>query len=574
MSAPTAISSGITIQENEAIRQASTFLDIFYEREKLHPDQVYLRQPHGEQWQEYTWAEVGQMARKLVTALREMGLQQGDHIGLLSKNCMQWIVADLAILMGGYVSVPFYPTLPANELSQVIKLSGIKALFVGKLEQWESQRSGVPSGLRTIAFPHYEGNSEVRGEFNWDSIMAECAPSEQVHSPALDEVFTIIYTSGTTGTPKGVMIDYECPHLIMQHERENPIYGVYQNVAERIISYLPLNHIAERVLSEFMPIVAGSSVSFTESLDQFADNLQSVKPTLFFAVPRIWTKFQQAILAKLPQKKLDLLLKIPIVSRLIKHKIKSGLGLEEVRLAVSGAAPMSASLIRWFATLDIHIQEVYGATEVCGGVTFNAVDDIAPGTVGRAVPGVEVKLDSDTDEILIKAPWVMKGYYQSPEKTAEVLQDGYYHTGDTGRFDEAGRLIVTGRIKDTFKTAKGKFVLPVPIEHELSRHEYIEQVMVTGIGLVQPLALVCLSENTQQLPRDQLAAELGKLLGELNHTLDSYSKLSHLVVFREPWAENSGFFTPTLKIKRHIVDQHYQDKYSEWSESKIRILWE
>ncbi|TNC82989.1 MAG: AMP-dependent synthetase [Oleiphilus sp.] len=573
MSAPAPLSGKVTIQENEAIRQANTFIDIFYEREKLHPNKVYLRQPFGDSWQEYTWSEVGQMARKLVTAMREMGLQQGDHVGLLSKNCMQWIVADLAILMGGYVSVPFYPTLPAKELEEVIGLSGIKALFVGKLEQWESQRSGVPSGLRTIAFPHYEGNSKVRGEFDWDTIMTECAPAEEVHSPQLDEVFTIIYTSGTTGTPKGVMIDYEGPRLIMQHERETPVYGVYQNVAERIISYLPLNHIAERVLSEFMPIVAGSTVSFTESLDKFADNLQSVKPTLFFAVPRIWTKFQQAILAKLPQRKLDLLLKIPIVSGLIKHKIKAGLGLDEVRLATSGAAPMSASLIEWFAKLDIHIQEVYGATEVCGGVTFNPVDDIAPGTVGRPVPGVEVKLDPETDEILIKTPWVMKGYYQSPEKTEEVLQDGYYHTGDTGRLDQEGRLIVTGRIKDTFKTAKGKFVLPVPIEHEISRHEFVEQVMVTGIGLVQPLALVCLSENTLNLPRDELAAELGKLLGDLNHQLDSYSKLSHIVVFRELWAEDSGFFTPTLKIKRHIVDQHFRDKYAEWTQSKIRIVW-
>ena len=573
MSSPAPLSKTVSIVENEAIRQAPTFLEIFYEREKLHPHRVYLRQPFGESWKEFTWSEIGQMARKLVSALRDMGLEPGDHIGILSKNCYQWIVADLAILMGGYVSVPFYPTLPANELKEVIELSGIKALFVGKLEQWESQRSGVPSGLHTIAFPNYEGNSRVKAEYDWDQIMADHSPTENVHIPQLNEIFTIIYTSGTTGTPKGVMLDYECPKLIMEHERNEPVYGLYQNNAERIISYLPLNHIAERALSEFMPIVAGSEVSFSESLDQFAHNLQSVKPTLFFAVPRIWTKFQQAILAKMPQKKLDLLLKIPVLSSIIKNKIKSGLGLSEVRLAVSGAAPMSASTIRWFAKLDIHIQEVYGATELCGGVTFNPVDDIAPGTVGRAVPGVEVKIDPETDEILIKAPWVMKGYYQAPEKTAEVLKDGYYRTGDTGKLDEAGRLIVTGRIKDTFKTAKGKFILPVPIEHEISRHSYIEQVMVTGIGLVQPIALICLSENTSQLSKDELAADLGELLGELNHELDSYAKLSHMVVFREPWAEDSGFFTPTLKIKRHIVDGHFKDQYTSWAESKIRIIW-
>ena len=298
-----------------------------------------------------------------------------------------------------------------------------------------------------------------------------------------------------------------------------------------------------------------------------------MKPTLFFAVPRIWTKFQQAILGKLPQKKLDLLLKIPVVSGLIKNKIKAGLGLSDVRLAVSGAAPMSAATIEWFAKLDIHIQEVYGATELCGGVTFNAIDDIAPGTVGRAVPGAKVLLDEETDEVLIKCPWVMKGYYKAPEKTAEVLQDGYYRTGDTGRFDEAGRLIITGRIKDTFKTAKGKFILPVPIENKLGRNSLIEQVMVTGMGLTQPIALICLSENAQSLSRDDLAADLGSTMESLNQELESYARLSHMVIFRDPWAEDSGFFTPTLKIKRHIVDAHFRGSYDVWTESKIRVVW-
>ena len=260
------LSSEVTIVENDAIRQASTFLDIFYEREKLHPNQVYLRQPKGPHWQEYTWAEIGSMARKLVSALRDMDLKKGDHIGLISKNCYHWIVADLAILMGGYVSVPFYPTLPAEDLKEVIELSEIKALFVGKLETWENQKSGVPSGLRTIAFPHYEGNSKVRCEFDLDQLLEQYEEAEDVHHPKPDELFTLIYTSGTTGTPKGVMLDYACANEILSHERNEPIYGIYQNVAERLISYLPLNHIAERVLSEVMPIVAGSQVSFSESL--------------------------------------------------------------------------------------------------------------------------------------------------------------------------------------------------------------------------------------------------------------------------------------------------------------------
>jgi long-chain acyl-CoA synthetase len=563
----------ITIEENDAIRNANSFLEIFYERVKLHPNKVYLRQPHGSQWNEYTWKDVSLMARKILSALRDMDLEPGDHIGILSKNCNEWIIADLAILMGGYVSVPFYPTLPANELREVIELSHVKALFVGKLETWELQRAGVPSGIRTISMPHYHGNSKVKCEFNWKQLLAEYAPAEQLHKPAPDEIFTLIYTSGTTGTPKGVMLDYQAPNLIMQHERDNPVYGIYQNVGERIISYLPLNHIAERVLSEVMPIVSGGTVSFSESLDHFGKNLQSVQPTLFFAVPRIWTKFQQAILSKMSQRKLDLLLSLPLVSGIIKQKIKTGMGLNECRCAISGAAPMSSALIRWFAKLDINIQEVYGATELCGGVTFNPLNDIAPGTVGKPLPGVELKLAAN-DEVLIKAPWVMKGYYESDSKTAEVLQDGYYHTGDTGKYDDAGRLIITGRIKDTFKTAKGKFVLPVPIEHQLSRNFLIEQVMVTGMGLTQPFALICLSESASSKTRDDLSASLGQTLTSINAELDGHERLSHFIIFREPWQEDSGFYTPTLKLKRHVIDQHYKDKYETWTQSKIRIIWE
>lgn len=563
----------ISIEENEAIRNANSFLEIFYERVKLHPNKVYLRQPYGSQWREYTWKDISQMAQKLVSALRDMELVPGDHVGILSKNCHEWIVADLAILMGGYVSVPFYPTLPANELREVIELSHIKALFVGKLETWETQRSGVPSGIRTISMPYYHGNSKVKCEFSWETLMDSCEPAEQLHIPKPDEVFTLIYTSGTTGTPKGVMLDYQASNLIMKHEREKPVYGIYQNVGERIISYLPLNHIAERVLSEAMPIVSGGTVSFSESLDHFGKNLQSVQPTLFFAVPRIWTKFQQAILTKMSQRKLDLLLKTPVISSLIKKKIKTGMGLNECRCAVSGAAPMSAALIRWFAKLDINIQEVYGATELCGGVTFNALDDIAPGTVGRPLPGVELKL-APTDEVLIKAPWVMRGYYEAESKTAEVLEGGYYHTGDTGKYDDSGRLIITGRIKDTFKTAKGKFVLPVPIENSLARNFLIEQVMVTGMGLAQPFALICLSESASNQTRDDIAASLGESLTELNKELDNHERLSHFVIFREPWQEDSGFYTPTLKLKRHIIDQHYKPHYETWTESKVRIVWD
>jgi len=563
----------ITIHENEAMRQAKSFLEVFYEREKLHPDKVYLRQPEGKHWHELTWREVGEQARRMVSALRDLGLKPGDHIGLLSKNCCHWFIADLAILMGGFVSVPFYPTLPAKDLKEVIELSHIKALFVGKLEHWDEQKQGVPGHISCIAFPHYPGNSRVDCDLKWEQLLENYAPAEEVHLPEPDEVFTIIYTSGTTGTPKGVMLDYECANQVLKHEREFPSYGIYQGVSERVISYLPLNHIAERVVSEISSIVAGAEVSFSESLDRFADNLKAVQPTQFFAVPRIWTKIQQGILGKLPQQKLDLLLRVPLVNSVIKNKIREGLGLKEVRSAISGAAPISGSVLDWFAKLDIHIQEVYGATELSGGVTYNARHEITPGTVGKPLPGTDVKIDPDTDEVLVKAPWVMKGYYNDPDKTSDVFSGDYYRTGDTGRFDDRGNLIITGRIKDTFKTAKGKFVLPVPIEQQLGRNFLIEQVMVTGFGLVQPIALISLSENATNMSEDEISETLLKTLEEVNADLESYARVAKLVVFREPWTEDSGFFTPTLKLKRHIVDQAFSKYYEEWAHRPETLIW-
>lgn len=565
--------SSFKVIETPAMQNAQSFLEVFYEREKEHPNKIWLRQPEGKKWHEYSWRNIGEQARKLVTVLREQGLKEGDHVGLLSKNCYQWFVADLAILMGGFVSVPFYPTLPAEDLQEVIELSNIKALFVGKLEQWDNQKMGVPESVTCIAFSHYPGNSIIDCELQWDRLMLNTEPAEDVYVPKKDDLFTIIYTSGTTGTPKGVMLSYECTNQVMQHERADPAYGIFQGVSERVISYLPLNHIAERVISEISSIYSGGEVYFSESLDMFAKNLQSVQPTQFFAVPRIWTKIQQGILGKLSQAKLNVLLKVPVIKGALRNKVREGLGLNSVRSAISGAAPISASVLNWFNKLDIPIQEVYGATELCGGVSYNSLESIRPGTVGRPLPGTDIKIDAENDEVLVKAPWVMLGYYNDPDKTAEVLDRGYYRTGDTGRLDGEGNLVITGRIKDTFKTSKGKFILPVPIEQKLGRNFLIEQVMVTGFGLTNPIALISLSENASDHSDQEIEDSLAKTLAEVNQELEGYSRVDRLVIFRKSWTEDCGFFTPTLKIKRHIVDAEYKDHYEDWAKQKTPVIW-
>ena len=226
----------------------------------------------------------------------------------------------------------------------------------------------------------------------------------------------------------------------------------------------------------------------------------------------------------------------------------------------------------FYKKLDINIQEVYGATELCGGVTFNAINEISTGTVGKPLHGTDIKIDPETDEVLIDAPWVMLGYYKSENKTAEVMDGKYYKTGDTGRFDKKGNLIITGRIKDTFKTSKGKFVVPVPLEHHFSNNPFIEQVMVTGIGLVQPIALISLN-NPNSESKPDIEKALLETLEHVNSLSDKHEQIKQLIVFKQAWTEESGFFTPTMKIKRHIVDAWYKEFYFTWEAMTQTIIW-
>lgn len=552
----------------------ATYTFKFYEWEKKAKDQVFLRQPFGERWEEYTWGEVGLMARKLATGLRSLNLPPKSHIGLVSKNCREWIIADLAIMMAGYVSVPLYPTLTAEQLQEVLHLGDVAALFVGKIEVWENMKAGVPADMPMITFPHYAENSLITEGEQWHEFIAKFEPLEGEHHPELDDIWTIVFTSGTTGTPKGVIL----PFSILDSTREVAEKGNALKVSfegdNRYFSFLPLNHIAERVIIEANALSYGGSISFTESLTRFAQNLRDTRPTVFFGVPRIWTKLHLGILSKMDQKKLNTLLKIPIVSGIIKNKIKSGLGLDKTRVCMSGAAPISQSLKDWYAKLDIPISEGYGMTENCAICTVLDAKDYKPGSVGKPQIGTELKIDPDSDEILMRAPYVMRGYYKDPEKSAETLKDGWLHTGDQGRLDEEGYLFITGRVKDTFKTAKGKFIVPAPIEWEFEHNPVIEQICVVGLGCPQPMALVVPSEIGTAKSRDALTKSLSITLDEVNNKLPNYQKISNLVVVNEAWDIENGLLTPTLKVKRNALHQKYKDALLTWQTHNESVIFQ
>ncbi len=546
----------------------------FYENEKKYANQPMLRQPFGDRWEVYTWAEVGRMARQLAAGLQSLGLPEKAHIGLVSKNCREWVIADLAIMMAGYVSVPFYPTLTSEQINEVLRLGDVAALFVGKMEVWEEMKRGVPKDMPIIAFPHYEGNSRVTEGHQWKDFINKFEPLEGTPSPSYDDIWTIVFTSGTTGTPKGVVLTFravDSTKMVIENDNNLEISLEGDN---HFFSFLPLNHIAERVVVEVTCFRYGGTISFSENLARFAQNLRETRPTLFFAVPRIWTKFQLGVLAKMPQKKLDTFLKIPVVSSMVKKKLLKGLGLDRVRGTLTGAAPMAQSLKDWYRKIGLYISEGYGMTENCAIATTLDGRDYKPGSVGKVRYGGEIKIDPDTNEILFKSPWMMSNYYKDPEKTAETIKDGWLHTGDEGRLDEEGYLYITGRVKDTFKTAKGKFIVPAPLEWKFEHNVDIEQICIVGLGCPQPMALVVPSEMGTAKTKEALKESLEATLKQVNEELPNYQKISTIVVAKEAWDVENGLLTPTLKVKRNVMNQRYQDQFMNWHADKEMIVWE
>ena len=555
--------------------ETRTLLDVFYEWEKQTPNATFLRQPFGDKWEETTWKEAGVSIRKMAAALRSLGLRDKAHIAIVSKNCREWVISDLAIIMAGYVSVPLYSTLNAEQIKEVLELGDVDAAFIGKLDVdvWKNMKAGIPTDMPTIRYPHYPDNAKIDIGHDWNELLSKHEPIVDPPLPKLEDIWTIVFTSGTTGTPKGVVLTFGTLSSTSELVERGNNLNVSLEGDNRYFSFLPLNHIAERVIVESNCISYGGSISFAESLATFAKNIQDTRPTLLFAVPRIWTKFQQGVLAKMPQEKLNKLLKIPFVSGMVKKKLQKALGLDQARCLLSGAAPITQNSKEWYKTIGLPISEGYGMTENCAVCTFIGPDEDKPGSVGKVQEPGQLKIDEETEEILMKAPFVMKEYYKSPEKSEETLAGGWLHTGDQGYIDEDGYLFITGRIKDTFKSEKGQFIVPAPIEWKFAGDNDIEQIAVVGRGIPQPLALVVLSETGAAKNKDELKSSLTNTLKSSNNKLEGYKKVSTIIVMDEPWTNENGMLTPTLKVKRNVINKAHSEKYRDWHEHEECVLW-
>ena len=548
----------------------------FYKWEEEFKDKPYLRQPIGEKWEEYTWGEVGDMARRLATGLKSLNLREGAHIGIYSKNCREWIISDLAIVMAGYVSVPFFPSLNGKELTYIMDYGDVDALFIGKIETWDEIKNDLPAEMPIIRFPKYDGCSNVTRGHEWHEFINSHDPIQNPNNPKLSDLWTIIFTSGTTGNPKGVMLTYQAIDgiKVVLDDPNNPL-GIKHTGNNDFISYLPLNHIFERVVIEWCSFRYGGTISFVESIETFGQNLKDVQPHVFAAAPRVWTKLQMGILSKFPQKRLDTLLKIPVLSGILKKLIRKGLGFSKVRVTVSGSAPMPVELIEWFRKVGVYITNGYGMTENCAicssvdGKDFKKLN-----TVGKAQKGVELKIDEGTGEILMRGPFVMIGYYKNEELSNETLRDGWLHTGDKGFLDDGGYLHITGRVADSFKTSKGEFIEPLTLEQFFVNMNEIEEVCVVGLGIAQPLCLVQLSDIGKNSSREKLSKMFTETLDSVNSDLVNYKKISTLIIVKDEWTQENGIIGPTQKLKRTAIDELYSTKYLEWHESEESLIFE
>jgi len=534
---------------------------LFWAQKK--PSEVYLSQPIKEQTIEYTWSqalnEVSRVAHYLARYPR------GSHIAIISLNCAHWILADLAIQMAGHISIPIYPTASQETIEKVLKHSEASAVFLGKMFDIEKAPTLLTDEVDKLAlYQPYPGMPF------WSDLVNDNEPMSKPVTNHENDLVSIIYTSGTTGDPKGVMVSYRAICESMNLIKSIIII----NEQDRFVSYLPLAHVAERMAVEFGALYHGAHVSFIRSLETFTADIKKAHPTIFFGVPRIWTKIKLAIETKLGgPKTLNFLFNVPLFGHWLKGALLKKLGFQDVRFALCAAAAVNKDVLKWFDCLGLKLNEAYGMSETCGLSHMVKQQQNCMGSVGQVIEGCECQL-STTGEVMLRNPAMMDGYYKQPELTAETINsDGWLHTGDLGVIDAAGFLYITGRVKDIFKTSKGKYISPTSIEQQFQSLLGIEQLILMGDGFSQPFLVVSVFESSFTNRAQELIEVCQHTLNDINPRLEPHERVSHVFISEELWSPDNGLLTPTLKMKRNALESFYQSKADDlMSASTERVM--
>lgn len=515
------------------------------------PNDVWLRDLHAEDATEWTWSQARSEIHAIAAWLCESIGEMGQRASVLSRNRAHWILADMAIIASGNVSVPMFTTQSSEIAKYIFDFAGVKVLFVGEADNWDKLEPIIPEDMLIVTFP---GVKVDRPALRWEDILDAFTSRTVLDLGSANDLVSIIFTSGTTGMPKGVMQTHTS--MIYPVNRIVPICGFIDNPS--LISYLPLSHIAERNAVQMHSLVLCGQVSFVESLQTLIRDLQRTQPTFFFGAPRIWESLQQAIFQFFGGRS-EYEEAFSSDKDATARKARSFLGFENINIVMSGSAPISTALLRFFDDLGVTLLESYGQTEAIASFSTRP-DDMKVGSIGKPVGEIEARISSE-GELQIRGEGFATGYYNQQDKTDETFVDGWLMTGDRVRKDEDGFYFITGRIKDYFKTIHGKYVAPIPIEDQVSESPLVDQLCLIGRGCSKT-AIICVpSAEARLLPKGRLEASLRKLAQQVNDSLEEkHARIGVVVIAEEPWSIENGMMTTTLKIKRTAIDDSFLER--------------
>ena len=588
--------------------EATRFPDLFFHQVDKLGDKVALRHKDYGIWNRITWKEYGRKVWEVAAAYQAYGVESGDRVCILGENRPEWLICHLGAMSAGGVTCGIYPTSSPEEIEYVVEHSESKILFVENEEQIDKVLQVIDNlnvtqvviwdteGLWGFSHPRVIFHDEfvAKGKEFLDNNRQ--AVDDRLAAVKPDDMAMIIYTSGTTGRPKGAMISHA--NILAMTESTTVVIG--QNTDDELLSYLPLAHIYENLISLFQAIWTGATVNFVESLDTLALNLREVSPTIFASVPRIWEKFVSMVEIKMSDSTIvkralyklaiDIGLKrlrTPETSSMriwlnlaywplywgVLYHLKRQIGLERIRYAICGAAPASPELFEWFNAIGVPLREGYGQTESTGVIALQRIDGQRLGYVGEAVDGVEIKIAED-EEILAKGKNVFLGYFKAPELTAETIRDGWLHTGDVGELDN-GFLKIKDRKKDIIITRGGKNITPAFIENKLKFSFFIQDAVVIGDDRKYLTALILIDEdNVNKYAQDHAIPfttfadltqnkEINKLIGDevnkVNKTLARVETIKKFRLLPRRFYAEDGDVTPTQKVKRRALEETYKD---------------
>jgi long-chain acyl-CoA synthetase len=551
-------------------------LQRIYASEQSAPSQPLFTQPLNGQLLDWSWGSAMQEVRRMASWIQARNYPPGSHIAIVSKNCAWWLMADFAIWISGHVSVPFFPSSRDLSLAALFSHCEPVAYFVGQLDNPLPLNEDVFHNLACIVFPTCVPEHTPPGAELWSKIISSQPPLEESPLRGAGDLATIIYTSGTTGQPKGAMHTFRS--LSLMGKSMEPAFGINPTEGiDRILSYLPLAHVAERAIVEMNSLFGPMHIFFTEGQPTFLQDLIRSRSTIFFSIPRLYIRFQQGVFEKIPEKKLNLLLSIPILGKIVRKKILANLGLGGTRLVCSGGAAIPVEIIQWYLKMGLNFLEGYGMTET--GITHVPLPGQARvGYVGNASPWALTRI-SPEGEVQIAGAMNMLGYYRNPDLTREVFtEDGFFRTGDRGQIDEQGRLRLVGRLKEEFKTSKGKYVAPGQIEKLLAVSSHLEAVAVFGSGMTAPFAMAVLSPTIRKdLPpsgqRREIEARLSAELEAVNAQLEHHEQLRFIVISEQPWTIDNELLTPTLKVRRAALEHRFSPNFNSWESSGQKVIW-